>query len=275
MQVLEDVNDRASDTFEPLLVIAEMAGEPWVTQLKEAAKKLCSHQNTEPEAASLLLDIMGVFIFNTTKRLFSRDLAAGLKGKRGWVAYDVTSREPVSELGIAKTLRRYHIRPTTVRIGPEVSKGYKWEDIHQALQRYVPQAEINARLAEFRHMNELAMEAKVVQDKLAAEEQAKADAEAEKAAEGIYDTLNVPSGGVTAAPPNHKGQAGQTAENILGAISAICDQDVPPAVKTALIISAVGQRAADPQAPTATAEHPENTAIPLQTATNVPAGNAV
>jgi hypothetical protein len=162
---LEEVNDRASDTFEPLMVIAEIAGPKWATDLSNAAKKLCAHENTEPEAASLLLDIMAAFISHRTRRLFSKNLADALRGKSGWVTFDVESREAVSELSIAKTLRRYHIRPGTVRIGAEVGKGYKWEDVLGALEHYVAKSEIGRKITELKEMSNLADEAAKEQDK--------------------------------------------------------------------------------------------------------------
>jgi hypothetical protein len=160
----EKLNDRASDTYEPLFVIGAMAGSPWEAKIRNAAEVLCAFENTEPDAASLILDIMGVFITTEAKRVFSKDLAEALKGKSGWVTYDVTSREAVTELGIAQKLRRYNIRPTTVRIGPKVSKGYKWEQFLGALEHYVPKEEVRLKLAELREMNNLAREAEAEQN---------------------------------------------------------------------------------------------------------------
>jgi hypothetical protein len=160
----EKLNDRASDTYEPLFVIGAMAGNPWEAKIRNAAEVLCAFENTEPDAASLILDIMGVFITTEAKRVFSKDLAEALKGKSGWVTYDVTSREAITELGIAQKLRRYNIRPTTVRIGPKVSKGYKWEQFLGALEHYVPKEEVRLKLAELREMNNLAKEAEAEQN---------------------------------------------------------------------------------------------------------------
>jgi hypothetical protein len=81
----EKLNDRASDTYEPLFVIGAKAGTVWEAKIRNAAEVLCAYENTEPEAASLILDIMGVFITTEAKRVFSKDLAEALKGKSGWV----------------------------------------------------------------------------------------------------------------------------------------------------------------------------------------------
>jgi hypothetical protein len=95
----------------------------------------------------------------------SKNLADALRGKSGWVTFDVESREAVSELSIAKTLRRYHIRPGTVRIGAEVGKGYKWEDVLGALEHYVAKSEIGRKITELKEMSNLADEAAKEQDK--------------------------------------------------------------------------------------------------------------
>jgi hypothetical protein len=177
-QPTEILGDRASDTFEPLMVLAAMAGEGMEDELREAAVKLCGYENVQPEAASLLLDIMSVFLMRQTQKLFSRDLAAILKGKSGWVAYDVTSRKAVTELSIAVTLRKYGIKPTTIRIGSTVSKGYKWGDFRSALDHYVPKIDVEAKIAELKEMNDVALEAEALQEKERAIEEAKAADEA-------------------------------------------------------------------------------------------------
>jgi len=184
-QELRMVSDRASDTYEPLMVLARLAGGDWPDQLTKAATKLCSHENTEAESASLLLDTMAVFIVMGAKRILSRTLAAQLKGKSGWAVYDITSRQEVSELGVARILRRYGIKPVNVRVGEEVSKGYKWEQFTGALERYVPKSDIAAKINDLKQMHELAMEAKRDADaKRAAEEAARAQEDAaEEAAE--------------------------------------------------------------------------------------------
>jgi hypothetical protein len=188
-RVLPEVNDRASDTFEPLLVIAEMAGADVYEKVTQAAIRLCGHANTEPEAAGLMLDIMTVFIFRKTNRVFSRDLAEALKGKSGWIAYDVTSRGAVTELSIATTLRKYGIRPTTVRIGPEVSKGYKWEDFRQALDHYVPKQEVERKLQELHAMNDLAFEAQKEKEALAAAKAAQEAVDGQKEEEAVEQIM--------------------------------------------------------------------------------------
>jgi hypothetical protein len=188
------VSDRASDTYEPLMVLASMAGGGWRERLAAAAEKLCAHDNTEAEAASLLLDTMAVFIVMGAKRIFSRDLANQLKGKNGWAVYDITSRQQVNELAVARILRRYAIKPGTVRIGDQVGKGYKWEQFTAALQHYVSKPELARKLAELKEMNELAMQAKKErEEKEAAQEAAERAAEqAEEAADEAEFAIQIP-----------------------------------------------------------------------------------
>ncbi len=217
-QDLRMVSDRASDTYEPLMVLARLAGGDWPDRLTKAATRLCSHENTDAESASLLLDTLAVFIVMNAKRIFSRTLAAQLKGKSGWAVYDITSRQEVSELSVARVLRRYGIKPVAVRVGNEVAKGYKWEQLTGALEHYVLKSDVAAKINDLKQMLELAMDAKKDADgKRAAEEAARAQEEAaEKAAEEAEDKAEAELYAITIPEAEAKRMARSLAKGITG-----------------------------------------------------------
>jgi hypothetical protein len=186
---IEGISDRASDTFDTLIAIAGMASQEWETKLHQAALHLYSYANTEPEGASLLLDLMSVFMQRPSKRVFSRELPRILKSSTGWAVYDASSRENLTELGIARVLRRYGIKPITVRIDDEVGKGYKWEQFERAMMHYVSKPEMRAKLEDLRQMTELALQAKEEKEakqKLQQEKQQLQDEQDQKAKEEAF-----------------------------------------------------------------------------------------
>jgi hypothetical protein len=87
-------------------------------------------------------------------------------------------------LSIAKTLRRCHLRPGTVRIGAEVGNGYKWEDVLGALEHYVAKSEIGRKITELKEMSNLA-------DEAAWEETAKTDREGKRMAKGLNGAAKI------------------------------------------------------------------------------------
>ena len=156
------LNDRAADTFEPLYVIARLAGEEWERKLDAAARALTAPAHTDNARADLLLDILTVFVESGRQRMFTRMLAATLReGPLGMRSTALKISE-MTEHGIAKALRPYGIKPTTLRIGTEVNKGYVDVDFREALRRYVPKADIDERIRETQRRSALLAEAEAL-----------------------------------------------------------------------------------------------------------------
>ena len=154
----EGLNDRAADTFEPLYVIARQAGEAWTKKLHAAALALASTAQSENAGTELLLDILSIFVESGRRRLFSRELANFLRNNAG--QYSLPQKHsPADEYTIAKILRPYGIKPSNIRIGQDVSKGYLDVDFREALNRYVPRVNIEARLDELVRASRLRAEA--------------------------------------------------------------------------------------------------------------------
>jgi putative DNA primase/helicase len=133
-----DLNDRASDVWEPLLAIAELAGVEWPEKAREAATGLtCVAQASSPIGA-LLSDIRECFEASEMDRLFSRTLVEWLRQckKRPWL--EMGHGKLISELWLSHQLRPYGIRPKTMWIGEQAAKGYLLEDFGEVFRRYLP-----------------------------------------------------------------------------------------------------------------------------------------
>jgi hypothetical protein len=173
----EGLNDRAADTFDPLYVIARLAGNGWEEKLHAAALALTGAAQSESAGSEVLLDVFSVLIEYGGERIFSRDLVGILREGFGGMAMAL-KYATINEMQIAEMLRPYGIKPATMRIGKEVNRGYVAEEFYEALKRYVPKAEVTARLEELNRRAKLQAEAKAEAD-AQAEAAAKAEAEAE------------------------------------------------------------------------------------------------
>ncbi len=149
------LNDRATDIWEPLLVLADLAGGDWPELARKAAVALTATAQDSNPIASLLLDIFLVFILDHGDRMFSKTLVEDLQARsagRPWA--EARNGKEITELWLAQQLRPYGIRPRNITIGGTQAKGYLFEDFKEASQRYVPKAEAQAFLDELRSQTE-------------------------------------------------------------------------------------------------------------------------
>jgi hypothetical protein len=132
-------DDRAAETWEPLLAIADTAGGDWPTRAREAAIALHGDEDTqrESEGIRLLADIRDVFDLGGVDRMFSADLAHALGELEESPWGDLRGRA-LDARGLADRLRPKEIRPRTIRIGEDRAKGYVRADFEDAWSRYVP-----------------------------------------------------------------------------------------------------------------------------------------
>jgi hypothetical protein len=137
---LDELPDRANDIWEPLLGIAKLAGENWFVRARKAAVALSSMEAVEDEShgVKLLADLRTIFDEHGVEKLSSAILADALHEIED-AAWSEWHGKPISKTGIAKLLRRYEIRPHTVRFDDETTaKGYKREQFEDVWSRYLP-----------------------------------------------------------------------------------------------------------------------------------------
>jgi len=154
---IEGLNDRAADTFDPLYVIAQLAGDKWQEKLHSAALALSSTADSRNSGMGLIMDILSLFGETGSEKMFSRDIVALLR-ENGATSHTL-SDSSINEYLISKALRHYHIRPSNIRIGREVHRGYHASDFRDAITRYVPVADREAHIKEVEHRWQLQAEA--------------------------------------------------------------------------------------------------------------------
>jgi Protein of unknown function (DUF3631) len=130
--------DRAADSWEALLAIADLAGDEWPAKARAASLEL-SGESAEADAS------IGVRLleschtaFDGRDHLATKDLIASLVNDEeapwgGW-----HRGNPVSPRALANLLEPFGIRPRTVRLSStETARGYACESFEDAWKRYL------------------------------------------------------------------------------------------------------------------------------------------
>ena len=136
------LHDRAADIWEPLFVLADLAGGSWPETARTAAISFTAGSPENNCIGSLMLDIVGIFTQNDADRMFSRDIVAWLNGFQGRPWADALNGRPITELWLAQQLRPYGVRPKTMWIGDTSAKGYVQETFLGIFRRYITKADL-------------------------------------------------------------------------------------------------------------------------------------
>lgn len=139
------LEDRAADTWEPLITVADHAGGDWPDRARHAAETLTAERDSNTVASDrirLLTDCRNAFgdaDAIPTGALLDR-LKADLEAP--WAEYGGTG---LTAMRLGTLLREYDIRPDTIRFPQPVgqAKGYRRVSFTDSWQRYcpVPEAE--------------------------------------------------------------------------------------------------------------------------------------
>jgi hypothetical protein len=133
------LEDRAADTWEPLFVIADLAGGDWPGRVRVAAEKLVEADAEADDVGVRLLENIYT-LFEDTTALYSATMVEKLLELEdgGWS--DWNYGRGLNQRGLAKLLRPFEIKPDSVRVGNDQTtrKGYRVEWFHDAWDRYCP-----------------------------------------------------------------------------------------------------------------------------------------
>ncbi|MDF3292282.1 DUF3631 domain-containing protein [Streptomyces silvisoli] len=136
------VEDRAADTWEPLIIVADLAGGPWPRLARQAcARMVASEIQTEednPGGARILADIRRIFFTRgDVDSLCTDDLLYALNNDPE-APWGEQGRSGLTARGLGAMLREYGIRPGNVRVGEIQRKGYTRNKFADAWRRYCP-----------------------------------------------------------------------------------------------------------------------------------------
>ncbi|ADJ47887.1 hypothetical protein AMES_6062 [Amycolatopsis mediterranei S699] len=138
----EGVTDRAAEIWEPLLAIADAAGEHWPATARAAcAYFVASNSNRGGSfGIQLLADMRRIFTQRNTDRLPSTFIIAELLEMEESDWTDVKGK-PLNPRMMAKELARYDVKPTTFKYDGDSVKGYTTTGatgLADAWSRYLP-----------------------------------------------------------------------------------------------------------------------------------------
>jgi hypothetical protein len=136
--VPDELNDRAADSWEPLLAIADAAGAEWLTRARLAAMALSGGEDVELSTGMrLLADIRDAFDHHGLDHLSTIELLEWLHEleEAPWGEW---YGKPLSARGLARLLDPYRVRPVKRRLAGQQRRGYFRSEFSDAWERYVP-----------------------------------------------------------------------------------------------------------------------------------------
>jgi hypothetical protein len=137
------VEDRAADTWEPLVAVADLVGGTWPARARAAVRYLVGAEEKADMEANLgmrlLSDIRDLFEEFTVAFMQSQELVTRLRKMPDapWQERDLTTT------GLAGMLRPYGIRPGRNTTGS--ARGYDKAFFADAFARYLPSAPVRTR----------------------------------------------------------------------------------------------------------------------------------
>jgi hypothetical protein len=136
----ESLSDRQQDGAEPLLAIADWAGDEWPDRARAALVELLTGTVAEDQSESvrLLADIRGVFNLTGRDKLSSNELLGKLAQDETLPWGEFSNGRPLTPIGLARLLKPFGICPGTIRLEKETAKGYLKENFADAWTRYLP-----------------------------------------------------------------------------------------------------------------------------------------
>jgi hypothetical protein len=137
------VEDRAADTWEPLVIVADLAGGPWPQRARAACSRMVASEaqaeEDHPGHARILADIRRAFAAAGDPESVSTDaLLFALNGdpEAPWAE---SARGGLTPRALAGMLREYGIRSANVRMPDQTQrKGYTRAKFTDAWRRYCP-----------------------------------------------------------------------------------------------------------------------------------------
>jgi hypothetical protein len=135
----DGIFDRNADIWEPLIAVADAAGNHWPETARATSVTLVtlSTEYGEERLGIRLLDDMRT-IFDRDERLPTKTILERLRNLDEAPWADLENNKPLNDRGLASRLRAYSIKRHVIRVGSTQYKGYRREDFVDAWRRYLP-----------------------------------------------------------------------------------------------------------------------------------------
>jgi hypothetical protein len=138
----EGIEDRPADVWEPLLAIADLAGDGWPEWARLAAQAINGDRaGVDPNVDLALLEDLRVIMTGknapTRDRWFTADLCEALNRRPEGTWKNLRSGYGIDAGTLAATLRPYDIGPRRIRVADTTARGYMIDDFRDAWTRYL------------------------------------------------------------------------------------------------------------------------------------------
>jgi len=135
----EGVEDRDADVWEPLLMVADIAGGDWPERARKSCLKFLAEKpdSSVSLGVRLLADLKKVWPENAAV-MTTADILNGLAKQLDEAPWADLYGEGLKPRKLAQLLSDYDIKSRDVRTAFGVRKGYRREDLWDAWLRYVP-----------------------------------------------------------------------------------------------------------------------------------------
>ena len=139
------LGDREQDIYEPLFVLANLAGGEWPQRVTNAALALSGQSmDANPEGSIQVLGAIRAYFVETDRaKVFSSALVKWLNEEADSTLATWNNGKGIRQAEIRRLLKEFDIQPRTVRIGDETQKGYDRAWFEEAFAAYLadPQTE--------------------------------------------------------------------------------------------------------------------------------------
>lgn len=137
----DELDDRKAEACEPLFAIADMARGTWPADARRAAINLSAGSDADSEALGTMMLAKLHEIFGDRHAVTTVEIVGAVNEDETLPFGGFSAGSGLDSRGLARLLKPYGVRPTSVRIGDKTPKGYRRDDLADAWARYVPDPE--------------------------------------------------------------------------------------------------------------------------------------
>ena len=136
------IHDRVADVWEPMFIVAQLAGGDWLEWLTDVAPRIVAEQQSDTSSLGelLLADIRDVFDSMRIERIEAKQLVAELNRleERPWSSMGADGGG-ITTAYVSRTLRDFGVRSShTVNFNGARARGFMRSDFEDAWARYAP-----------------------------------------------------------------------------------------------------------------------------------------
>jgi Protein of unknown function (DUF3631)/Domain of unknown function (DUF6371) len=147
----DGLNDRAADSWEPMVAIADLIGGGWPIRARAAAVALSGDDlaaaKDDNVDTMLLSDIRDAFTSRGTDKLSGETLTAHLVGLEGRPWAEWKNSKPLTKNQLSRRLKKYGVVSGALELGGDEGrlKGYRLEDFEDVFARYLSSHAVSTR----------------------------------------------------------------------------------------------------------------------------------